>query len=68
MSSCTTEDRELVPGTKIARSRASRVRAAVLILVHVAIAAHIAHRYATGETMTPPARRCCTPWRMAGGS
>jgi polyferredoxin/Flp pilus assembly protein TadD len=53
VSSCTTEDRELVPGTKIARSRSSRVRAAVLILVHVAIAAHIAHWYSKGETMTP---------------
>ena len=53
MSSCTIEDREKVPGTQIARSRASRVRAAVLVLVHIAIAAHIAHWYATGETLTP---------------
>ena len=29
------------------------MRAFVLILVHVAIAAHIAHWYSTGETMTP---------------
>ena len=53
MSSCTTEDREKVPGTQIARSRAGRVRALVLVLVHVAIAAHIAHWYYTGETLTP---------------
>ena len=53
MNSCTTEGREKVPGTAIARSRASRVRAGVLILVHIAIAAHIAHWYSTGETMTP---------------
>ena len=53
MSSCTIEEREKVPGTKIARSRASRVRAFVLVLVHLAIAAHIAHWYSTGETMTP---------------
>jgi len=43
----------MVPGTQIARSRASRVRAFVLVLVHVAIAAHIAHWYSTGETLTP---------------
>ena len=53
MSSCTTQEREKVPGTAIARSRASRVRALVLVLVHLAIAAHIAHWYSTGETMTP---------------
>ena len=53
MSSCTTEDREKVPGTQIARSRASRARALVLVLVHVAIAAHIAHWYYAGETLTP---------------
>jgi tetratricopeptide (TPR) repeat protein/NAD-dependent dihydropyrimidine dehydrogenase PreA subunit len=53
VSSCTIEEREKVPGTTIARSRASRVRALVLVLVHLAIAAHIAHWYSTGETMTP---------------
>jgi tetratricopeptide (TPR) repeat protein/NAD-dependent dihydropyrimidine dehydrogenase PreA subunit len=53
VSSCTTQEREKVPGTAIARSRASRARALVLVLVHLAIAAHIAHWYWTGETMTP---------------
>jgi len=53
VSSCTIEDREKVPGSKIARSRASRIRAFVLVLVHVAIVAHVWHWYSTGETLAP---------------
>ena len=41
------------PKTRIRPSRSSRWRAAVLILVHLAIAAHIAHWLVKGRTVTP---------------
>jgi polyferredoxin len=37
----------------VRRSRVTKWRAAVLILVHVAIAAHVAHWWAKGETLSP---------------
>ncbi len=37
----------------IRASRTSRWRAVTLVLVHVAVAAHIAHWYLTGRTLTP---------------
>lgn len=39
--------------TPIRRSRAGRWRAGVLIAVHLAVAAHVAHWWFTGRTMTP---------------
>jgi Flp pilus assembly protein TadD/ferredoxin len=41
------------PRTQIRKSRSTRWRAAVLVLVHLAVAAHIAHWLATGRTLTP---------------
>ncbi len=38
---------------KVKKSRASRYRAAVLIAVHVAIFAHVAHWLVTGRTVSP---------------
>ena len=41
------------PKTAIRKSRSTRWRALVLVLVHLAIAAHIAHWLVTGRTVTP---------------
>ena len=41
------------PATPIRRSRAGRWRAGVLIAVHLAVAAHVAHWWLAGRTMTP---------------
>ena len=39
--------------TKVARSKATRWRAAVLVGIHVLFALHLAHWWATGETVSP---------------
>lgn len=41
------------PSNRIRTSRTTRKRAAVLILVHLAVAVHIAHWLLSGRTMTP---------------
>jgi polyferredoxin len=46
-------DAPAVDRAQIRRSRASRWRACVLIAVHVAIAAHVAHWWITGHTLSP---------------
>ena len=38
---------------RVRRSRATKWRVGVLIAVHIAIALHLAHWWATGETLTP---------------
>jgi polyferredoxin/tetratricopeptide (TPR) repeat protein len=41
------------PALTIRRSRAGRWRAGVLVVVYLAVAAHVAHWWLTGRTMTP---------------
>lgn len=46
-------DRHVPKGPPVRRSRASRWRAVVLLLVHVAIGVHVWHWLAAGETVKP---------------